>query len=254
MTDDIGTLLDRAVPTEVADLDMDRALEEGGRRARRKTAAKATSTLALVGVVAVAGMNWPLGRSVTVDPSPAGADVAGQLARAGCAPMAIGNPADRDHFDPATAPPAEALYGLALPSAGPHLSAISPTPAGMPGGALDVRAVVHNLEHGAIAVWIDTNAVAADTVNQIEDWATQLQDAGMANDAGGSILISPAPPGTDVAPVSFRAWGQAIDCQTWAQPVADGFVARHFGSRGQAPEKNLAPYPSPDPLAGTSPE
>ena len=252
MTDDIRSLLDHAVPARVSDLDMERAVNEGTRRTRRKTAATAASSLALVGVVAAIGMNWPLGRGVAVDPSPAGGDVAAQLKQAGCTPVALDDPADSNHFDPETAPPAEAIYDLPLPSAGPHLSAISPTPDHMPDAALDVRAVVHNLEHGAVAIWIDTDQVDDATVDAIEEWATSLHGDGFTSKAGGSILMSPAPPGAEVAPVSFRAWKQALDCKNWIQVIADDFVAQHYGTRGQAPEKGLSPYPTPDPLAAAT--
>ena len=252
MTDDIRALLDHAVPTQVSELDMERAVNEGTRRARRKTVVTATSSLALVGVVAAIGMNWPLGRGVAVDPSPAGGDVAAQLEQAGCTPVALEGPANSNHFDPATAPPAEAIYGLPLPSAGPHLSAISPTPDRMPDAALDVRAVVHNLEHGAVAIWIDPDRVDNATVDAIEEWATSLHGDGFTSRAGGSILMSPTPLGADVAPVSFRAWQQALDCQNWTKVIADDFVAQHYGTRGQAPEKGLSPYPTPDPLAAAT--
>ena len=173
-----------------------------------------------------------------------------ELAAAGCTLSEGGKPNAADHFDPADAPPADVVYDVALPSAGPHMSSLSPAPAAMPDVALDVRAVVHNLEHGAVAVWVDTNVVGPEAVKAIEQWASSLHVDGFTNGAGGSVVISPTPPDKDVAPVSLRAWGEALDCQAWTAMVADAFVADHFGTHGRAPERNLTPYPSPDPLAG----
>lgn len=250
MTDDVRALLDRAAPAAVTELDLPRALHEGRRHAHRKTAATAMSTLAVAGVIATTVAGWPLGQRVAVDPSPFTSGVAADLVAAGCTPVATGNPTSPDHFDPADAPAAEAIYDVPLPSAGPHLSRFSPTPATMSDAALDVRAVVHNLEHGAVAVWVDTDRVAPEMVDAIEQWAAGLHADGFVNNnTGGSIMISPTPPDLAVAPISVRAWGTALDCQAWSPDVADAFVAEHFGTRGRAPEGNMAPYPNPDPLA-----
>lgn len=250
MTDDVRSLLDRAAPTTVTDLDLPRALRDGRRRARRRTATiTSMSTLAVAGVVAATVAVWPLGRSVAVDPSSLDSGLPAELAAAGCTPGVGGSPTESDHFDPADAPPADVVYDVALPSAGPHMSSLSAAPAAMPDVALDVRAVVHNLEHGAVAVWVDTEAVSPETVEAVEQWTRGLHDDGFVNGTGGSIVISPTPADADVALISLRAWGEALDCEAWSAVVADAFVAEHFGTRGRAPERNLTPYPDPDPLA-----
>lgn len=249
MTDDITTLLRRAAPTTVGDLDLDRAQREGRSRARRRTGVTVATAVAAVASATVVASSWPIETAVTVGPAPEGTDLAAEQAAAGCLSVPAGDPDAGDHFDAVTAPPAEALYDVALPSAGDHLAAVSDVPDGVAEVPLDVRAVVHNLEHGAVAIWLDTDQLPADVVDDIATWANTRRAQGFAQDQGASVIASPVPQGLhDVAPVSLRAWGVAMDCSNWSTAVADGFVAAHYGSRGSAPEGFLAPYPSSEPL------
>lgn len=249
MTDDITALLHRAAPTTVGDLDLDRARREGHARARRRTVTTVATTAAAVASAAVVATGWPVETAVTVGPPPEGTDLAAEQAAAGCLSVPVGDPDASDHFDVGTAPPAKALYDVALPSAGDHLATVSDVPDGVAEVPLDVRAVVHNLEHGAVAIWLDTDQLPDDVVDDIATWANRRRAQGFAQGQGANLIVSRVPPDLDdVAPISLRAWGVAVDCSDWSTAVADSFVAAHYGSRGAAPEGFLGPYPSPEPL------
>jgi hypothetical protein len=186
---------------------------------------------------------------VVLGDDPAGGDVRRvQLtapAGAGCEAAPVGDIGNRDHLDPATAPPASQLYGGRLPAGGRHYAAASPLVLQLPSTALDPRAVVHNMEHGAVVLWVDTERLDSATLAEVERWKQRLGVAGFDNlDTGAGIFVSPMPQGFDVdAPVALRAWGEALDCPTWNVAAADSFLAQHYGSRGGAPEAELGPYP-----------
>lgn len=167
-------------------------------------------------------------------------------AGAGCEDAPVGDISNRDHLDPATAPPASELYDQPLPAGGRHYATPSPLVLELPSTALDPRAVLHNMEHGAVVVWIDAERVDAATRDDVERWKQQLGTAGFDNrDTGAGIFVTPMPEGVEVdAPVALRAWGVALDCPTWNVAAADSFVAQHYGSRGTAPEAELGPYPA----------
>lgn len=249
MTDDITALVHLAAPTEVRSLDLERARREARHRSRRRTTVTAAASVAVVASAAVVTTTWPTDSGVTVGPAPGGTDVAAEQAAAGCLAVPGGDLDDRNHFDLLTAPPADVMYEVPLPSSGPHLATVSDVPDRVPEVPLDVRAVVHNLEHGAIAIWLDPAQLTPETFDDIATWADTRRRQGFAQDAGVNLIVSPIPPEADeAAPISLRAWGVALDCASWSQTVADHFVATHYGSRGSAPEGFLGPYPSADPL------
>ncbi len=104
---------------------------------------------------------------------------------------------------------------------------------------VDERRVVHNHEHGAVSAWYDPDAVAGDELAALTGWAARRNEAGLANDAGAGVIVSPYPEALDApAAVSFRSWSGGLDCETFDEVVADGFLLDHLG---QAPEGNLAP-------------
>ncbi len=166
-------------------------------------------------------------------------------ALAACREVSPGDVEDREHLDPATADPASTLYDVPLPAGGRHFGAWLSPINGLTDGPLDVRAVLHNLEHGGVAVWVDTDALGEDERASIDAWQRLLAGVGFTSDeTGANLYTSPMPLDVEVnAVVSYRAWGVAIDCPGWNVAQADAFVALHFGSRGEAPERSFGPYP-----------
>jgi hypothetical protein len=172
-------------------------------------------------------------------------------ALAGCREVATGDIEDREHLDPAAADPAVTLYDVPLPAGGRHFGAWLPPVNGLTDDALDVRAVLHNLEHGGVAVWVDTVALDADAQLSVDAWQRTLARVGFTSDeTGANLYTSPMPVHPELRPglhpdavVSYRAWGVSIDCPGWDIAQADAFVALHFGTRGVAPESSFGPYP-----------
>ena len=204
----------------------------------------------LVGLVLVTGVVLAaLGSGARIAPSAleggARAVDVDALVTPRCREVEAGDPEDRDHLDPATAPPASELYDGSLPAAGQHFRRWSPPVAGLPDAPQDPRALLHNMEHGAVVVWIDPAAVDVGTLDFVGAWRDQLGAAGFDNPESGTAVFASRVP-QDVAapaPVSLRAWGVAIDCDGWDLEVADAFVGLHYGTRGEAPESELGPWP-----------
>lgn len=129
------------------------------------------------------------------------------------------------------------------PSSGPHFG--SPlAPVGFSDEPIDVRSALHNLEHGADALWYEPGAVDAGAV---ERWVRQRNSAGFGagSRGGGAIIAAPVPEGIGSSdkPVALRGWAAAVDCAAFDATAADGFLATSFGTRGQAPEGGIAGYP-----------
>ncbi|MFT5563629.1 MAG: hypothetical protein ACI970_000342, partial [Myxococcota bacterium] len=43
--------------------------------------------------------------------------------------------------------------------------------------------------------------------------------------------------------IAIRYWGGGLDCDSWDETYANGVVVDNFGTRGNAPESPLGPYP-----------
>lgn len=170
---------------------------------------------------------------------------------AGCEVTADGEPLeDRNHVDPADAPPPAALYPDRPPHSGRHFGRLLPLPGGTPEAPVDERAVLHNMEHGSAVVWFDA---AGGLRGEVAGWRASRADLGFTSPQGGAVFASPLPADLDTSPaVAFRAWGVAMDCDRFDPVVADAFLIEHWGSHGTAPEAHLAPYPE-DSLSFDSP-
>lgn len=161
----------------------------------------------------------------------------------------VGGPADdnRAHEDPDTSPPADVLYAEheERPAhSGPHFG-IWELPGVVTDDALptlDERSLVHNLEHGAIVVAVDLGGPDAPSETEVAKWAALLVDAGFeSGDRGGGVYAVPY--NLDDGVMALRAWGVALDCPSFDVDGASAFVQQHYGTRGDAPEGNFAPYP-----------
>ncbi|MEX1177470.1 MAG: DUF3105 domain-containing protein [Nitriliruptor sp.] len=166
---------------------------------------------------------------------------------AGCEVLVEREPLpERYHFEAAAAPEADAIYTDVRPThSGPHNVQITPPATDGYSRPIDERSSTHNLEHGAIIVWhAEDGDVDGGT---IDDWAATLNANGFAerSEMSGAAILS-APYGGEISSgkdVAFRAWGTAMDCDTFDEDVANAFVARNFGTRGIGPERTFAPYP-----------
>jgi hypothetical protein len=167
---------------------------------------------------------------------------------AGCRTLREREPLpDRSHVDRADAPPLDELYPDTRPThSGPHTAQLHPV---VPPSdrQLDELTLTHNLEHGAVVVWYDPDALDAGEVTRLGEQVAARNDAGFdVGGAGSAVFVSPyTDPGIGSGgALALRAWGTAVDCDRYDPVVVDGFLAAHFGDRGIAPERHLAPYPA----------
>lgn len=215
-------------------------------RRRGRVTAVVASVALLVGLVAVTAIGLQLGTGTGPAPPPPldRGEVASRADDAGCQVTADGDPMeDRDHLDPADAPPADVLYPQRPPHSGPHFGGLLPLPRGTQDRPIDERAVLHNMEHGAVVVWFDRAAVTGADLEQVANWRDARHDLGFTSRAGGAVFASPLPEIEDAPAVALRAWGVALDCERFDPVVADAFLVDHWGSHGAAPEGELSPFP-----------
>lgn len=213
---------------------------------RGRATAVVASVAVVVGLVAATAVG--LGFGTGAGPEPPGPldrdEVASRAEAAGCRVTANGEPLqDRDHLDPADAPPPDALYPRRPAHSGRHFNGLLALPGGAADDPIDERAVLHNMEHGAVVVWFDRAAVPGRERGEIADWRDARHDLGFTSRAGGAVFASPMPEIEDAPAVALRAWGVAMDCDRFDPVVADAFLVDHWGSHGAAPEADLSPFP-----------
>ena len=166
---------------------------------------------------------------------------------AGCEVLAERTPLpDRSHFENSAQVDPEQIYTDTRPThSGPHTAGVHPiTPAAT--RQIDEVSSTHNLEHGTVIAWWDPEQIDSATAGQIGTWASTLNANGFRRDAAGvGIVTSPfEDPGIGSGKaIALRAWGTAMDCDTWDETVANAFVLDHFGTHGIGPERTIAPFP-----------
>lgn len=224
----------------------ERRLEEErkAREARMQTIRSSAISVAVLGAIGAAVYFAATGNTsegeIQIDPELASS----ARDAAECEVLDVPELPDRDHLDPAIAPPADVLYPDLRPThSGQHFPTTFPVQADGVSTQPDERNTTHNMEHGAIIAWYDPDTIDG---GELDDWAEARNDAGfLENRAGVAIFSAPyTDPGLpDGVGVAFRAWGVAMDCGTWDQTVADAWVIDHYGTHGIGPERNFAPFP-----------
>jgi len=218
--------------------------DEAARASRRRL------TSIVVGLVITAFVTWVLWLAFSGGPGdietpqvvdPAAASDAREAA--GCEPMPVDLSGTATHFAPAEAPPADALYTLRPTASGPHFE--RPSSPGVYRNGMDERGSTHAMEHGAVVLWWDPDVAPSGSVDEITDLAELLNANGFGNPRTGAGIFAAAFEGafTSGKPIALRAWGAALDCDTWDRVVAEAFVVDHYGSHGISPERTLGPYP-----------
>jgi hypothetical protein len=198
----------------------------------------ATAVLALV-LVACSGGRGGDGDGPVAAP---GEDEVAQAEQAAdCEVTTPGVEGPADHIDPEEAPAAEELYPERPTVGGQHFGEW--LDAGVYDAPVEERAAVHNLEHGAVALYHDPD-LDVEQVQAITEWASSRNEAGLLDErTGAGIVVAPWEAPLD-PPIAFRAWGVAADCQAFETAFADGFVRDHFGSAGEAPEGSFGGDPN----------
>lgn len=207
------------------------------------------ATFAVVGVVAAVLFQAFAGGPETIEDAILLTSAQAESAReaAGCEVLADRAPLpDRSHFENSAQVDAAAVYTDTRPThSGPHTAGVHPiTPAAT--RQIDEVSSTHNLEHGSVIVWWDPARIDDATAGEIGTWASTLNANGFRRDASGvGVITSPFDDpgiGTGKA-VALRAWGVAMDCDTWDETVAHAFALDHFGTHGIGPERQIAPFP-----------
>lgn len=207
--------------------------------------------VAVVGGVAFLAFGQGGGPTILEDTiTVASADAETAREAAGCEVLNDREPLpNREHFSAAQAPDPASIYTDGRPThSGPHDERqLNVAPDGF-SSQVSETATTHNLEHGSVIVWYDP-AQAADQEGEITDWVATLNASGFqepaAPGAGAGIFRAPyEDPGISSGQaIAFRAWGTAMDCDTFDETVANAFVAENFGIRGIGPENVLGGYP-----------
>lgn len=225
-----------------------RKAEQEAKAARKRKTITGLSTL-LVGALIIAVVVTAFtGRGGTLEPIVLdAASVEAAQGAAGCETISDEPLVEREHFEPTAAPPADTLYTGPRPThSGSHYNQTFPIVSRGADNQIEERALTHNLEHGSIAVWYDPEQVDGSAIDAMEDWSESLNDNGFTVTRGGTaIFVSPyTDPGISSGKaIAIRAWGLAIDCDTWDEEAANGIVTDRFGSHGIAPEGSFAPFP-----------
>jgi hypothetical protein len=230
----------------------ERSRKEQERARQRKRDALRNSVIALVVFAVVGGLVYQAyftGEAGLEDAILVSSDeIQSAEETAGCETLVERDPLpDAGHFDRASAPPADLIYPDIRPThSGPHTAETVPAITSGSPTQLDEKTLTHNLEHGAIVAWYDPAQVDQETIDEMEDWSSLLNNSGFHGQGGGVIYVSPyEEPGISSGKaIALRAWGTAVDCDEWDETVANGFVAEHYGTRGIGPENAFAPYPS----------
>ncbi|MFA9430076.1 DUF3105 domain-containing protein [Egicoccus sp. AB-alg2] len=223
---------------------------ELARKRKRNTLRNGLITAAIVGVVGAVVLQAFLGGPTVIDDAIlVNSDTAEEARQAaGCEVLVDREPLpDRTHFEANAAPAADTIYTDVRPThSGPHTVQTHPIVAAGAGSQLDERSTTHNLEHGSIIAWYDPDQLEGGVADEMGTWSETLNANGFRNDRGGvAIFVSPyTDPGISSGKaIAFRAWGVAMDCDTWDEDVAHAFVIDHYGTHGIAPERPLGPYP-----------
>ncbi len=225
-------------------------------RGERAIAVTSIVILVAAGSLAVGRSGSAIGDSPFPDPLPVPEDLAvpaavpqddlqGALDDAGCRLLVDGQALqDRRHLDPDAPPPAVTLYGDVRPAhSGRHLPTLLELPDRIAPEPIDERVVLHNMEHGSVVVWFDVEQVDGAQVTDVQAWMRERRSQGFESRAAGGIFTSPSPDISSGLAVAYRAWGHAVDCERFDRTVADAFLGDHWGSRGDAPEASLSPFP-----------
>lgn len=225
--------------------------EEAAAAAGAKKQSVRNVAIAAALVVVLGGLGWLAVGNQTEDLSGAitvaQEDVDAAREAAECEVLEVAEIENREHLEPATAPPADVLYTNGRPTAsGPHYTNPGPIYSGVRDEQLDERATTHNMEHGSVIIWFDPEQLSGDEIDDIDSMVATLNEAGFASNQGrAGILASPfTDPGIDSGKaIAIRSWAQGMDCSSWDRDYAYGWIAEHFGSRGPAPEALLGQYP-----------
>lgn len=202
-----------------------RRLEEKRRRQRTIlwSAVAVVSVLALIGLIVFMGREEPQAENRPV------AEEARAAARqaAGSQGVRTFPVAGQDHIQPSEQPD---NWNSNPPTSGDHLA--TPLPPGVYDSDQDMRALVHNLEHGYVVILY--KGIPKDGLDQLETFV---------EDRDGSKLVLAPWSGLESNGVALAAWQNLETMQRVNMDVVQAFVNDYMvpvATRSTAPEPNAA--------------
>ncbi len=202
-----------------------RRLEEKRRRQRTIlwSAVAVVSVLALIGLIVFMGRDEPQAENRPV------AEEARAAARqaAGSQGVRTFPVAGQDHIQPSEQPD---NWNSNPPTSGDHLA--TPLPPGVYDSDQDMRALVHNLEHGYVVILY--KGIPKDGLDQLETFV---------EDRDGSKLVLAPWSGLESNGVTLAAWQNLETMQRVNMDVVQAFVNDYMvpvATRSTAPEPNAA--------------
>ncbi|MFP5298440.1 MAG: DUF3105 domain-containing protein [Actinomycetota bacterium] len=158
-------------------------------------------------------------------PEDPGADFGVAADEAGCTEIETHEDEGRGHTEDVAE---DVQYGTQPPTSGRHAG--STTDIGFHSEPVQEELVVHNLEHGEVAVWYSPDA-PAEVLDQLETYV---------NDAGIGMLAVPYDNVPDGYNFSLSAWGASQSCEEVSGEVLAEFRERF---QGKGPESvGIPPY------------
>lgn len=196
-----------------------RQIEEEREAARRRAARKRNILTWGVVLVVTALVVFLIGMEKQKESGPVGV---GETA-AGCDSVQTPEAAGANHVDNGES----VAYATSPPTSGDHW--IDPAPSGYnpPSslGEIPAERIVHNMEHGQVAIWYSPDAPSA-VVDDLE---------GYFDNTSGAVALLVEPFEGIEAPYNFTitAWGASQSCEEVSEDVLDAFRERF---QGKGPE------------------
>jgi hypothetical protein len=202
-----------------------RRLQEKQRRQRTLlwTGVAVGSLVALVALIVFMGRDEPQAQNQPVTDA---ARAAGRE-QAGSQGVKTFPSAGRNHITPSQQP---SNWNSTPPTSGDHLAA--PLPAGVYDTEQDMRALVHNMEHGYVVIVY--KGIPSDQVDQLREFVDQRD--------GSKLVLAPWS-GLPSNGVALAAWQNLEMMQRANMDVVQGFVNDYMVGPG-AGAKSVAPEPS----------
>ena len=118
-------------------------------------------------------------------------------------------------------------YEAIPPTSGPHYS--TTTAAGFYGEPQPDGAIVHSLEHGAVVIYYDEDALSEEAEQSLREWASAHTGTWQ------SVIVVPNPyEGVD-SPYVLTAWRQSLRLNQYDAEVVQAFLAEYLGRGPENP-------------------
>jgi len=123
--------------------------------------------------------------------------------------------------------PGEVNYERTPPLSGSHSSRA--TSAGFYEEGRNLENLVHSLEHGAVIVYYDPDALTEDAESDLREWASNYTDP------LASVIVVPSPNDEPEAPYTLTAWRHRLRLSEYDPDAVRAFIAEYLGRGPEHP-------------------